>query len=268
MQAKPRLAVNDISSERMVLWHSLAGNHVLDEFSVRRLINKIDSVLGSLSYGDKKRALLLHEQAYLHAYLMKPEASASLFSEAEAAGFPTFAKCMAAAHALAMCGEMEMAKSENLSVVIDSLNTDDLVVLADSSAHLGLYKRAKDIYVLAGKAPEGFMCRAFEAAEIMDASEISDEDIFERLSLATKIVKELSGHPNIAYDMFALRGEGILYRFVVRASIEKLVEIDAAIDEALAASFDAQTDRVLSIGVMPHTDHSARPFGRSYNVSM
>ncbi|EZP62713.1 hypothetical protein [Pseudomonas sp. RIT357] len=268
MQGKPRLAVNEISSERMVLWHSLAGTHVVDEFSVRRLINKIDSVLSSLSYGDKKRALLLHEQAYLHAYLMKPNASIGFFSEAEAAGLPSFAKHLAAAHAMAICGELEMARSENLSVIIDKLSADDVVVVADSSAHLGLYKRAKDLYVLAGKTPEGFMCRAFEAADIMDDSGVSDEDIFDRLSLATAVVKRLSGHPNIAYDMFALRGEGILYRFVVRASIETLVEIDAAIDEALSLSFDAQADRILSIGVMPHTDDSAKPFGRPYNVSM
>ena len=86
----------------------------------------------------------------------------------------------------------------------------------------------------------------------MDQIGATDEQVVRRVAAAAKIIKSMSAHPFIAFDLFAMQGEGILYRFVVNGSTERLVEIDMAIDEALIADFDEEIDDVLSIGIAPY----------------
>ncbi len=51
MKAQPRSAIGELAQERQELWTQAAQSYVMDEFAVRRLINKLDKLLGTLSAG-------------------------------------------------------------------------------------------------------------------------------------------------------------------------------------------------------------------------
>lgn len=268
MQGQPKLAITDFADQRKVIWHAIAQTHTVDEMAVRRLLNKLDSLLGALPYGDKSRPVVLHEQAYLYAYLMKAELSAKLFLQAESEGFSPLQKAVSAAHALYVCGELSMAVEEIERVKLESREPRELIAVANQCVHLGLFRRARDIYEKSGQPINGYVKRVICAAELMDEIGATDHDVSDRLAVAAEIVKRLSSHPLIGYDVFAMRDEGILFRFVVRDEINHLVEIDREIDEALALKFNGSIDSLFSVGVCPHAPGALKEIGEAHNVSV
>lgn len=268
MQGQPKLAIVDFADQRKVMWHAIAQTHIVDEMAVRRLMNKLDSLLGALPPGDKSRPFVLHEQAYLYAYLMKTESCVKLFSQAESEGFSPLQKAISAAHALYVCGELRMAVEEIQRVNLEGRDTKELIAVANQCVHLGLFKRARDIYEKSGEPINGYAKRVVCAAELMDEIGASDHDISERLAVAAEIVKRLSCHPLIGYDVFAMHDEGILFRFVVRDEMDNLVEIDREIDDTLAQKFDGPIDKLFSVGVCPHVAGGLKEIGEAHNVSV
>lgn len=268
MQGQPKLAIADFADQRRVMWEAFAKTHIIDEMAVRRLLNHLDALFAALPSGHRSRPLVLHEQAYLYAYLMKADSAVKLFIQAESEGLPPVAKSVSTAHALYVCGEMKMAVEEIERVSLDGAGSDELIAVANQCVHLGLFRRARDLYEKAGSTIEGYVARVICAAELMEEIGASDQEVSDRLAVVAHIVKDMSRHPFIGYDLFAMRGEGILFRFVVRDDIGRLVEMDRQIDEALSNQFESPIDRLFSVGIYPHEDGSLKEIGDAYNVSM
>jgi len=268
MQGQPKLAIADFADQRRIMWEAIAKTHMIDEMAVRRLLNQLDALLAALPRGHQSRPLVLHEQAYLYAYLMKADPALKLFIQAESEGLPSIAKSVSTAHALYICGEMNMAVEEIERASLDDAGSDELIAVANQCVHLGLFRRARDLYEKAGSPIEGYVARVTCAAELMEEIGASDHDVSDRLSVAAQIVKDMSQHPFIGYDVFAMRGEGILFRFVVRDDIGRLVEIDREIDAALSNQFNSPVDGLFSVGIYPHEEGSLKEIGDAYNVSM
>ena len=252
MLPEPRLALDILFKERNQLWHRIAENHYVDEVEVRRLFNKLDRLIIDPSAEFNIAPAALHEQAYLYAYQMKTSNALRLFEDARRAGLDGLAVSISKAHALYVCGEIEMSKEEILRTDYSDADDRGLSGLADTCVYTGLFKMARDLYIRAGKQGGEENTQILRAAGIMDQIDATDEQVVRRVATAAKIIKTMSTHPFIAFDLFAMQGEGILYRFVVKGSTERLVEIDMAIDEALIANFDEEIDDVLSIGVAPY----------------
>lgn len=252
MLPEPRLALNKLLKERTQLWHKIAENHYVDEFEIRRLFNKLDRLIIDPGAEFNIAPAALHEQAYLYAYQMKTSNALRLFEDARRAGLDGLAVSISTAHALYVCGEVEMSKEEILRTDYSDADNRGLSGLADTCVHTGLFKMARDLYIRSGTQGGEVSTQVLRAAEIMDQIGATDEQVVRRVAAAAKIIKSMSAHPFIAFDLFAMQGEGILYRFVVNGSTERLVEIDMAIDEALIADFDEEIDDVLSIGIAPY----------------
>lgn len=267
MQGQPKLAIAEFSSQRRAMWDAIADTHVVNQIAIRRLYNELDALLAVLPPGDASRPFALHEQAYLSAYLMKPDASLSLFQRAEAEGLPSIAKAVSASHALYICGEIKMAIDEIERVNLDDAKPRDLEAVADQCVHLGLFVRARELYQAAG-SKGGYVERITCAAELIEELNGNDREVSDRLAVAAEIVKKMSYHPFIGYDVFAMRGEGILFRFVVRDDIERLVDIDREIDAALSVLFEGPIDNIFSIGIYPHTEGALKEIGEPYNVGI
>ncbi|MFJ2362453.1 hypothetical protein ACIPIN_01835 [Pseudomonas sp. NPDC087697] len=252
MLPEPGLAINKLSEDRLRLWHKIAETHFVDELEIRRLFNRIDNLLIDPGVEFTVASIALHEQAYLFAYQMKTDNSLHLFKDAQRAGLDKLAVSISTAHALYICGEIEMSKDEILRSDISDAENAGLSGLADSCVHTGLLQKARDLYIRSGKQKGEVSTQVIRAAEIMDQIGANDDQVVRRIATAARVIKSMSTHPFIAYDLFAMHDEGILYRFVVKGSTERLVEIDMAIDEALLNEFDEEIDEVLSIGLAPY----------------
>lgn len=254
MRPEPRSAINELASERRDLWSEIAATHVVDELKLRRLIRKLDSLVVPSRLEDSTVAIALHEQSYLYAYQLKTDAALKLLADAERAGLPSLAAAVTRAHILYICGELEMSREVLLAVELDDVDPSGLAGVADGCAHSGLFKMSADLYMRAGKQSGEVSQHILVAAEIMVDVGATDDQVSQRLVTASKIIRSMTSHPHIALDIFAMHGEGILYRFMVKDSIERLLEIDCAIDLALSSGYDEAIDQVLSIGVAPHED--------------
>jgi hypothetical protein len=252
MQPEPRLAINKLVEERRNLWDKIALNHFVDEIEIRRLFNRFDKLLVDPGSRFNIAAVALHEQAYLYAYQMKTDNAIELFLLAKQSGLEDLAVSISTAHALYICGEVEMSKRIISNIDIASANNAGLSGLADTCVHTGMFQMARDLYLRSGRQDGEISIQTIRAAMIMDQIGATDEQVALRVATAARVVKSFSAHPFIAFDIFAMEDEGILYRFVVKGTTDQLVDLDLAIDEALLDEFDEDIDKVLSIGVAPY----------------
>jgi len=252
MQPEPRLAINKLLEDRRNLWNKIAQTHFVDEFEVRRLINRFDGLLLDPGSEHTIASIALHEQAYLYAYQMKTLNALALFEKAKQCGLDKLAVSISTAHALYICGEVEMSRNEIAGLDISEANSAGLSGLADTCVHTGMFQMARDLYIRSGKQNGQISIQAIRAANLMDEIGATDEQVSLRIAIAARVLKSRISHPFIAFDVFAMAGEGILYRFVVKGTTEQLVELDMAIDEALLSEFNEELDEVLSIGISPY----------------
>lgn len=252
MQPQPRLALDELLKDRSLLWHRIADTHTVNELEIRRLFNRLDQVIAGSGGDDSIAAAALHEQAYLQSYLMRVEGAQKLFQMAEDAGLPELAVSVSRAHSLYICGEIEMSERQILSADIATAGDFALAGLADCCVHTGLFKRASALYETSGREDGQVSMKATIAAQIMDTVGATDEQICRRIQAAAEVIKRFSSHPFICFDVFAMHGHGILYRFMVKAGTDHLLAIDAAVDQALSEKFDDPVDQVFSIGIAPY----------------
>lgn len=267
MQAQPRSAINELSDERMAMWRKFADTHLIDEVQLRRLTNNIDRFLESSS-DQVAIGIAFHEKAYLAAYQSKKAQALELFGAAERSGLPPMAVAISKTHALYICGDIAMSQDVISQIDLSTVDAAALAGLGDSCMHNGFYRLAADLYLKSGKHRGEVGAKALIAAEIMADIGATDEQAHLRITAAANLVKSMSAHPLIAYDLFAMHGEGLLFRFVVKDDIGRLMEIDAAIDAMLAERFSDEIDDVLSIGVCPHEPGSSLMSAEGYYVGV
>jgi len=268
MRPESKSVVNDLSTERRNLWSEIAARHAVDELKVHRLIKKFDDLIIPSRQRDSTIAIALHEQGYLYAYLGKKEISLQLFEDAVLAGLMPLAATISKAHALYICGDLELSKKVLLGIDIEDADPAGLAGVADGCVQLGLFRMAADLYVQAGKQSGEVSEHLLAAAEIMNEIGATDDQVSARIETASKIIQSMSGHPHIALDVFAMQGEGILYRFMVKGPTDHLMAIDSAIDQALGSKYNDAIDRFLSIGVAPHEEGAVLTANEGYYVCM
>jgi hypothetical protein len=251
MQPEPQSVINDLTDERLRLWSGIAGTHIVVGMEVRRLLKKLDKFLAT-SKPDMTTAIALHEQAYLSSYLQKISDTIRLFDASEEAGLPAIAAAISRAHSFYVCGEIKMSERQLLQTDLDSADASALAGIADGCVHTGLFKMAADLYGRSGREAGEVASKVVTASEIMAKVGATDAQVVDRIAAAAAVVKSMSDHPLIAYDMFAMESEGILYRFMVNASIDRLIDIDSSIDAELSGKFNDPIDEWFSIGVCPY----------------
>lgn len=266
MQAKPRLAISVLAKERIELWVNMAKTHEVDELLIQRLLRNMDSVLVKLPVNDKTIPWFYHEQGYLNAYRKRTSEVIRLFDLSIGLGFHPVAAGLSKAHALFICGEISMGRDVLSALEPDEANPEEVESVAAACAHFGLFFKARALLQSIGKGEDAKYNESLLAAQILEEAGIDDIEVTRRLNVAAGIVRSMTAHPLIAYSIFAMRDEGVLFRFVVKDSIEKIVQIDRAIDETMSAQFDGLVDEVLSIGVKPHAPSDANPVGGAYRV--
>ncbi|WP_158539558.1 hypothetical protein [Pseudomonas sp. 2848] len=86
--------------------------------------------------------------------------------------------------------------------------------------------------------------------------------------LRLKTFRTEPSHPILGYKVFAQEGEGILYRYLVKAPIEELAELNDRVLDALMASHDGPLDQELSICVTPWAPEDVGDVQEAYRVSI
>lgn len=253
MSGQPRPAIEEIADERIAIFNEIVHIHQVDEFKIRRLQNKLEKLLASAKVEPVVRAVFHHEMAYLYAYRGMAKETSAHFDEAEDLGLTGVELSQSRAHALYLCGDIQGASRQTTrhsSAAIDNGETGNLLVLCIQT---GLFIMADKILQGAKTVKQPY---AHIAAAILERLGCSESDVTERLQVAANVIKASIKHPLMSYSLAAMEGDGILYRFVVKAEIDELVALDRAIDQALSDRFDSdesELDRFLSIGVKPYT---------------
>lgn len=253
MSGQPRPAIEEIADERIAIFNEIVRTHQVDDLKIRRLQNRLEKLISSSNVEPIVRSIFNHELAYLYAYRgMAAEASAC-FNEAEDFGLTGVSLSLSRAHTSYLCGNIKesarQAKRHSSSASGDH-EIGNLVVLCIQA---GLFIMAENILKGMTTAEQPYV---HIASAILERLGCSESDVTERLQVAADVIKSSIKHPLMSYSLLAMEGEGILYRFVVRAGIDEIVALDRAIDRALSERFDAdnsELDHFLSVGVKPYT---------------
>lgn len=109
---------------------------------------------------------------------------------------------------------------------------------------------------------------SIEAARILRRIGVDDIELTKRLDTACRVIQSKIQHPILAYKLFAKDDEGILYRYVVKAPMGDLLELNEMILDALLEEHDGPLDQELSICVTPWVPEDRPLLEEAYHVSI
>ena len=179
-------------------------------------------------------------------------------------GLDRLAISVSKAHILIMFGRFIDARVE-----LETIDFESVPASAQGSIR-GLCEEV-GMYVEASKFDAGTHASEFfspEAKKILNDANINEVEVTRRLDYAAAIVSAHSKHRLIAYDLFAMDGEGILFRFVIDAPIDDLLSLDWEITGGVAKTFNGPVDDILSIGVKPFSKGEKHIEFGAYNVDI
>lgn len=239
--------LNDLFRRRRGLETHFRESFLLDEVEARRLSKDFQAAAAKGSISQLQRGALLHDLAYVEALRGNKKSSLDFMDRARFCGMNDLSITVSKAHLLTMFGCFSEAR-----LILASFSIENAPAAANSSfrglcEEVGMYKVASGLEV--AHAPSEYLSN--EASKILESAGISDADVTERLDYAASIVVSRAKHRLLAYDLFALDGEGILFRFVVDGPEDELLSLDWELTEKVAERFDGPLDSVLSIGIKP-----------------
>jgi hypothetical protein len=261
----PKSVAAEVSEARKAIEDSMYSTYVVDQFSSEKLRRRIQSVLSQPGLSNSHKAILHHELAYLFGILGKfPEAmeQASLMANY---GIGQVAAGYAMAHLAQLNGQVLISRGiiEDLSKAED-LGDSPAGLIAAHQAMSGMLKDA-----LKNTSPSVMHFDHINSAvKILDAIGVSDIEVTMRLDTACRVIRENINHPILAYKLFAMEGEGILYRYVVNSTVDDLIAINDKVLDALLDHHDGPLDRELSICVTPWSDIENLGAVEAYHVSI
>lgn len=255
----------DVADARISVEEELYKTYIVDEFSVERIKRRAIESLGSSNCPAKIRLVMYHELAYLLGLQGRYQQSLENLDLSEAWGLDPIAKVFSAAHISIMNGQMlrarEFVEERDFTAQV---KPESKSLLASIHVNLGIMEKA-----LIATAPNKSEFKHVQAAaRVLESIGESDLELTKRLDTACRVIREGIGHPILGFKLFAMEGEGILYRFLVRASIDEVVELNDKILDALIDNHDGPLDRELSIRVTPWTVDDKPDREEAYHVSI
>ena len=106
------------------------------------------------------------------------------------------------------------------------------------------------------------------AARILNQLGVDDTELTKRLDTACRVIRANINHPILGQKLFAMEGEGILFRYIVKASIDELIELNDKVLDALIDGHDGPLDQELSIRVSPWSEQESQPREAAYRVHL
>lgn len=254
--------LNQLAQRRRDLEDSFQRSFLLDELEARRLARDLKAESSKNAILPIVRAAMLHELAYVEALRGRLNPALEFMERASHFGLGELSIAGSKAHILIMFGQFLKARE-----LLEMIPFDEIPADAASSFH-GLYEEV-GMYSAASKLRVGnhaYGALSDEAHKVLNEANVSEIEITKRLDCAAAVVNATTKHRLIAYDLFAMSGEGILFRFVVDGPISELVELDWEITSKVAESFNGPADEVLSIGVKPFSPGEKHLEYGAYNV--
>lgn len=263
--AVKKTIAQEVAEARISVEEDLYKTYIVDEFSVERIKRRVRESLGSNNSSGKVRLVMHHELAYLLGLQGRYQESMENLDLSEAWGLDPIAKVFSAAHISILNGQMlsarEFVEGQDF---IAQVQPESKSLLASIHVNLGVMEKA-----LIATAPNKSEFKHVQAAtRILESIGVSDLELTKRLDTACRVIRESVSHPILGYKVFAMEGEGILYRFLVRASIDDVVELNDKVLDALIDNHDGPLDRELSIRVTPWTPDDKPDREEAYYVGI
>ncbi|HDS1693838.1 TPA: hypothetical protein QEM72_004422 [Pseudomonas putida] len=262
MDPQPKTVLHELLEARGKIEADLLASYSLDEFAVERLKRKIMKELECWGGPRPYKAALHHELAYLLGLQGRKGVDAEL-DRAQASGMDPIAIAISRSHIALMNGRISFSRS-----IVEGLSREELPEAARLAlrAHLGQTGMLEAIM----KDSEGGddIKREIAAARILKRLNIDDVELTKRLDTACRVIRENANHPILGQKLFAMEGEGILYRYAVKASIDELIELNDKVLDALIEEHDGPLDQELSICVVPWSAEENFNREGAYHVSL
>ncbi len=246
-QPQAQSLLSHLSQRRRDLVDHFRDSFLLDEVEARRLAKDLQAESAKGSISQLVRGAALHELAYVEGLRGRLTSALGFMDRALRCGLDALAVSVSKAHILTMFGRFIDARAELEAIDLESIPASARGSIYGLCEEVGMYSAASKVDIR-NPTPEFFSA---EASKILADANISEVEITQRLDFAALIVRERAKHSLIAYDLFAMRGEGILFRFVVDAPMDELIELDWEITGKIAKKFSGLADDILSIGVKP-----------------
>jgi hypothetical protein len=239
--------LNQLFQRRRNLENSFQSSFLLDEVEARRLAKTLQAESAKGSITQMERGAILHELAYVEGLRGRLTSALGFMGRALHCGLDQLAIAVSKAHILTMFGRFIDARAELETIDLENLRASAQGSVLGLCEEVGMYTTATKLG--AGKdGPEVFSA---EVSKMLAAADINEIEVTQRLDYAASIVNMHALHRLIAYDLFAMDGEGILFRFVIDGSMDELLALDWSISAQVAKKFQGPLDDILSIGIKP-----------------
>lgn len=263
--AVKKTIAHEVAEARISIEEDLYKTYILDELSVERIKRKVRGSLGSSNTPEKARLVMHHEMAYLLGLQGRYAESMEHLDLSEACGLDPIAKVFSAAHISILNGRMVNAREfVEGREFIAQVPPESGSLLASIHVNLGIMEKA----LIATASDKSEFKHVQAAARILQSIGASDLELTKRLDTACTVIRDNSSHPLLGFKIFAMEGEGILYRFLVREPIEAVVELNDKVLDALMDNHDGPLDRELSILVTPWTEDDKPDREEAYHVGI
>ncbi|MBI6605160.1 MULTISPECIES: hypothetical protein [Pseudomonas] len=261
MQLQAKSAIAEIFEERRRIRNCLAESYVLDEVASERLKKRVLKELQDPAISSSHRAALHHELGAILGTQGRVEEAIDHFSKAEHWGFDRIAVPFSIAFVYLSNGRVLDARSLIEKVYRDAPeNILDLIKAHQAQAGM------VGVFLDTTETKPPFIGDCSEAARILASRGIDDIELTKRLDTACSVIRRWINHPILGFKIFAQEGEGILYRYLVKAPIEDLMALNTKILDALMDCHDGPLDRELSICVTPWAPEDAGDVQEAYRV--
>lgn len=263
MKAVLQHRISGLLERRQSIQHQLGRTYTVDQITIARLKRDIRREIERGGLAATHEAALWHEIAYLLSIEGRYEEAHRAMAKADVPGFDPIALIIARSKIDLLCGAILEARRQ-----VESINTGDLPDSAKRAVltqgmFTGSLKKTMEAAEMLGRDEQA----AGVAAEILSQKGIDDLELTKMPDTACRVIRAGIDHPILGYKLFAMEGEGILYRFLVRADVEQIADLNEKIIEALIEKHDGPLDSELSIIATPWYGYEPEEKG-TYHVSM
>lgn len=255
----------EVADARKLIEDDLHKTYIVDDLSVERLKRKVQKNLSTSSVHGGTMIVLHHELAYLLALQGRYSEAMDHLSRSANWGLNPIAKVFSTAYLSILNGRMSSAREAvDDHEFIAAVPAKNKSLLASIHMNLGVMEKA----LIATATDKSEFKHVQAAARILKSIGVPDLELTKRLDTACRVIRESISHPILGFKVFAMEGEGILYRFLVRASIDDVVELNDKVLDALIDNHDGPLDRELSIRVTPWTPDDKPDREEAYYVGI
>ncbi|WP_256806515.1 hypothetical protein [Pseudomonas kurunegalensis] len=260
----PKTVAEEIIEARRAVEEKMYSTYVVDEFSTALLKRKVEKELSRSGISPAYRAVLHHELAYLFGVPGRYRESVQQMELMAKSGFEPIAVAFSSAHISIISGYVlrarkiieEVSNSGGFPVSSNSL-------LAALQVQTGMLESAIKIV-----GPGAEELKHIEASvRILNRIGVEDLELTKRLDTACRVIRDQISHPIMGFKIFAMEGEGILYRYVVKAPVDDLIALNDKVLDALIDNHDGPLDQELSICVTPWSSDEVFSREEAHHVS-